>query len=98
MAWRLCAFANKVRDGIAQTSGSRRIWLAAGAGGLTAILSNAVFNFQLAVPPTLILFFTCLAIPEMIKEERAEMLPASKMRFSLQIAATTVVVIAALWL
>ncbi|MGE5325931.1 MAG: O-antigen ligase family protein [Deltaproteobacteria bacterium] len=48
-------------------SGSSResvLWLSAGAGGVVAIFTNSLVNFQLAVAPTLILLFTLLGIPQ----------------------------------
>jgi tetratricopeptide (TPR) repeat protein len=44
-----------------------RYAIAASVGGVTAILTDSVFNYQFAVPPTYILLFTLLAIPTMLR-------------------------------
>ena len=42
--------------------------MAASAGGMTAILTDSLFNYQFAVPPTFILLFTLLAFPALLRE------------------------------
>jgi O-antigen ligase len=69
--WLLTAYAREVRGVLAQgPSRSERIWLAATAGGATALLADSLFNFQFAVPPTFILLFTLLAFPSLIVKGR----------------------------
>ncbi|MGH9650175.1 MAG: tetratricopeptide repeat protein, partial [Terriglobales bacterium] len=80
---------------------SERLWLAASAGGVTAILVDSLFNFQLAVPPTLILLFTLLAFPQMLTaggEETAEAGAAGKLTVVLRSCATAFVLAAAIFL
>ncbi len=67
LGWLLWRFGRELRRAKPRASRSERLWLAASAGGVTAILVNSLFNFQLAVPPTLILLFTMLAFPLMLK-------------------------------
>lgn len=68
LGWLLWRFARELKQAKPRASRAGRLWLAASAGGVTAILVNSVFNFQLAVPPTLILLFTLLAVPQMLKD------------------------------
>jgi O-antigen ligase len=66
-AWVLWAFAREL-----QKAGSResaRIWIAASAGGVTAILIDSLFNAQFEVPPTLLLLFTLLSFPALLQRE-----------------------------
>lgn len=63
--WLLWSYVKCLRDSHLATRGAR-LWLAASAGGTTAILTDSLFNFQFAVPPTLMLLFTLLAVPEML--------------------------------
>jgi len=67
LGWLLWNYARELRQTQPRASRTERLWLAASAGGVTAILVNSIFNFQLAVPPTLILLFTLLAVPRMLK-------------------------------
>ena len=67
LGWLLWSFARELRQAKTRASRTGRLWLAASAGGVTAILVNSLFNFQLAVPPTLILLFTLLAVPQLLK-------------------------------
>jgi len=67
LGWLLWAYGRELRMLLPRASRSERLWLAASAGGVTAILVNSLFNFQFAVPPTLILLFTLLAVPQMLK-------------------------------
>ena len=46
--------------------------IAASVGGVTAILTDSIFNYQFAVPPTYLLLFTLLAIPTLLQRGRAE--------------------------
>ncbi|MFB3921434.1 MAG: O-antigen ligase family protein [Terriglobia bacterium] len=66
--WLLWSFAREVRSLSRRASRTERVWLAASVGGATAILVDSIFNFQLSVPPTFILLFTFLAIPQMLQE------------------------------
>jgi O-antigen ligase len=62
--WLLAEYARELRTAArAADSPSTVYWLSAGAGGVVAMLGNSLFNFQFAVPPTLILVFTLLAFP-----------------------------------
>jgi len=65
--WLLWTYGREVRGLLRQPSRPGRLWLAASAGGVTALLVDSLFNFQLSVPPTLILLFTLLAVPQMLK-------------------------------
>ena len=67
LGWLLWAYGRELRLAKPLASRAERLWLAASAGGVTAILVNSLFNFQFAVPPTLILLFTLLAVPQMLK-------------------------------
>jgi len=67
LGWLLWTYGRELRRLAPLASRSERLWLAASAGGVTAILVNSLFNFQFAVPPTLILLFTLLAVPQMLK-------------------------------
>lgn len=66
-AWLLWRYASEVQEVGSACTATERLWLGASAGGATAILVNSLLNFQLAVPPTLILLFTLLAIPGLVK-------------------------------
>jgi len=77
LGWLLWTYGRELRRVAPLASRSERLWLAASAGGVTAILVNSIFNFQLAVPPTLILLFTLLAVPQMLKAGDANE-PATK--------------------
>jgi tetratricopeptide (TPR) repeat protein len=63
--WVLWAYAKRMRNSQAPTPAAR-IWLASSAGGITAILVDSLFNFQFAIPPTFVLVFTLLAVPEVL--------------------------------
>jgi O-antigen ligase len=67
--WVLWAFGRELQN--ASRVGAARIWIAASAGGVAAILVDSVFNAQLEVPPTLLLLFTLLAFPTLIERETA---------------------------
>jgi O-antigen ligase len=99
LVWVLWSFANELRKSFALASHSERIWLACTAGGVTSILANACFNFQFAVPPTLILFFTLLAVPYIL-HAKADTVPfeVRMPRLFLQSAAAAVLVGVAVWL
>jgi putative inorganic carbon (HCO3(-)) transporter len=64
--WVLWAFGREARRALLGASRSTRLWIGASAGGTTAILVNSCFNFQLAIPPTLLLLFTLLAFPSLL--------------------------------
>lgn len=66
LGWLLWRYARGVREGASAGNLLSRLWLGASAGGVTAILVDSLFNFQLAIPPTLILFFTLLALPSLL--------------------------------
>lgn len=67
LGWLLWTYGRELRRAAPLATRPERLWLAASAGGVTAILVNSLFNFQLAVPPTFILLFTLLAVPELVK-------------------------------
>lgn len=77
LGWLLWTYGRELRCGAPLASRSDRLWLAASAGGVTAILVDSLFNFQLAEPPTLILLFTLLAVPQMLKAGASDE-PATK--------------------
>ena len=64
--WLLWTYGREVRS-VAKCAPSARWWLGASGGGVTAILANSLFNFQFAVPPTLILLFTLMALPDLLR-------------------------------
>jgi O-antigen ligase len=66
LGWVLWAYGREARRTLHAAPRSARLWIGASAGGLTAILVNSFFNFQLAIPPTLLLLFTLLAIPSLL--------------------------------
>jgi O-antigen ligase len=66
LGWVWWAFGREARRALAGASRSSRLWIGASAGGTTAILVNSFFNFQLAIPPTLLLLFTLLAFPSLL--------------------------------
>lgn len=74
--WVLWAYGRETRRALAGAPRSTRLWVGASAGGVTAILLNSLFNFQLAIPPTLLLLFTLLAIPSLLSVDRAAQEPA----------------------
>ncbi len=63
-AWVLWSFARETRRALGVPS--ERLWLGAGAGGVTAILVDSLFNFQFYVPPTFLLLFTLIAFPALL--------------------------------
>jgi putative inorganic carbon (HCO3(-)) transporter len=65
--WLLWRYAGELQDDRSTRTATEQVWLGASAGGTTAILLNSLINFQLAVPPTLILLFTLLAFPSLLK-------------------------------
>jgi tetratricopeptide (TPR) repeat protein len=67
--WVLWAFERELQN--ASRVGPARIWIAASAGGVAAILIDSVFNAQFEVPPTLLLLFTLLAFPTLIERDNA---------------------------
>jgi putative inorganic carbon (HCO3(-)) transporter len=67
LGWLLWAYGREARKLLPCASRPERLWLAASVGGVTAILVDSLFNYQLSVPPTLILLFTLLAVPQMLK-------------------------------
>jgi putative inorganic carbon (HCO3(-)) transporter len=67
VGWLLWTYGRELRRLLPRASRSERLWLAASTGGVTAILVDSLFNFQLSVPPTLILLFTLLAVPQMLQ-------------------------------
>jgi tetratricopeptide (TPR) repeat protein len=58
-----------LRESSSGSARSARLWLGASAGGVTAVLVDSLLNFQFAVPPTLILLFTLLAVPFLLKAD-----------------------------
>jgi O-antigen ligase len=69
--WLLWRYARSLKS-VGAASGEARPWLAASAGGVTAMLVNSLFNFQFAIVPTLILLFTLLSLPDLLRPEIAE--------------------------
>lgn len=65
--WVLGTFGADVRKAMSQHS--TRFWVAASAGGVTAVLFDSLFNFQFAVPPTLLLLFTLIASPALMASD-----------------------------
>ena len=64
--WLLWRYGSEVRSVSPPMPRSARLWAGASAGGVTALLVDSLLNFQLAVPPTLILLFTVLAFPALL--------------------------------
>ncbi len=62
--WLIWSYGRELRFALVTIAPSSRPYLKASAAGVAAILTDAVFNFQLAIPPTLILLFTLLAFPQ----------------------------------
>jgi tetratricopeptide (TPR) repeat protein len=68
-AWILWEYGREARGLRRQSPGEwARYANAASVGGVTAILADSFFNYQLAVPPTYILLFTLLAIPGLLRD------------------------------
>ncbi|MBZ5514773.1 MAG: O-antigen ligase family protein [Acidobacteriia bacterium] len=67
LGWLLWRYGRELRQAAPSGTHSTRLWLGASAGGAAAILVDSLFNFQLAVPPTLILLFTLLALPRLLQ-------------------------------
>ncbi len=81
LVWVLWEYGRQARRVLRQAAGPwARYGIAASAGGVTAILTDSLFNFQLAIPPTFILLFTLLAFPMLLQgtdvEEGGEGQPA----------------------
>jgi O-antigen ligase len=66
LGWLLWAYGREARQALAVAPRSTCLWIGASAGGVTALLVNSLFNFQLAIPPTLALLFTLLAFPYLL--------------------------------
>ena len=68
-AWVLWKYGGEVLEVRRQAAGDwPRYAIAASVGGVTAILTDSLFNYQFAVPPTYILLFTLLAIPNLLRD------------------------------
>ncbi len=68
--WLLAAYGGEVRRALRDSKISGvRVWIAASAGGATAILVDSLVNFQFAVAPTFVLFFALLALPTLLRTE-----------------------------
>jgi len=67
LGWLLWNYGREARQALAVAPRSTRLWIGASAGGVTALLVNSLFNFQLAIPPTLLLLFTLLALPYLLR-------------------------------
>lgn len=67
LGWVLWAYGREARRALPGAPRSTRLWIGASAGGATAVLVNSFFNFQLAIPPTLLLLFTLLAFPSLLR-------------------------------
>jgi len=71
--WILWKFGLEVqRASLRSTHAWGRYAIAASVGGVTAILTDSLFNYQFAVPPTYILLFTFLAIPTVLLSGEVE--------------------------
>jgi O-antigen ligase len=66
LGWLLWTYGQEARRALRGAPRATRLWIGASAGGTTAILVNSCFNFQLAIPPTLLLLFTLLAFPSLL--------------------------------
>jgi O-antigen ligase len=66
LGWVLWTYGREARRALSDASRPTRLWIGASAGGVTAILVNSFFNFQLAVPATLLLLFTLVAVPSLL--------------------------------
>jgi O-antigen ligase len=67
LGWVLWTYGREARSVLgAAGSPTARWWLGASAGGVTAILVDSFFNFQVAIPPTFVLLFTLLAFPAVL--------------------------------
>jgi O-antigen ligase len=66
LGWVLWAYGREARRALRGAPRSSRLWIGASAGGATAILVNSFFNFQFAIPPTLLLLFTLLVFPSLL--------------------------------
>ncbi len=66
--WLLSTYGGEIRRALrdSKVSGAR-VWIAASAGGVTAILVDSLVNFQFAVAPTFMLFFALLALPTLLR-------------------------------
>ena len=66
LGWVWWAFGREARRALRGAPRVPRLWIGASAGGASALLVNSLFNFQLAIPPTLLLLFTLLAFPSLL--------------------------------
>lgn len=72
LLWLLLTYGREARQAlVGAATRTTRLWLAASAGGVTAILVDSFFNFQLSIPPTFLLLFTLLAFPALLMAGRA---------------------------
>ena len=98
--WVLWVYARQVHPAEPSTR-STRLWLAASAGGITAILVDSFVNFQFAIPPTFILLFTLIAIPELLANRETPPVvnpPPRRWPWVLRLATSLVVVAGAVLL
>jgi O-antigen ligase len=63
LAW---TYTRKFRASLRAADAQTCRLLSASAAGAAAIMVDSLFNFQFAVPPTLILFFTLIAFPALV--------------------------------
>jgi O-antigen ligase len=102
LGWVLWAYGREARRALRGAPRAKRLWIGASAGGTTAILVNSIFNFQLAIPPTLLLLFTLLVFPSLLQagdstRKEGNALPAPEVEeklslFGLRVVATLAVV------
>jgi len=72
-AWVLWKYGREALGVSCQAAGAwTRYANAASVGGVTAIVTDSLFNYQFAVPPTYILLFTLLAIPSLWPDAEVE--------------------------
>jgi len=67
LGWLLWTYGREGRQAVAVASRSTHLWIGASAGGVTALLVNSLFNLLQAIPPTLLLLFTLLAFPHLLR-------------------------------
>ena len=101
--WLLWRYARSLRRAASENRTASATWLKASTGGITALLVNSLFNLQFAIPPTLILLFTLLAFPSLLRPSESEPFtlqsmksPSTRIRLTRALA-TCLVIALALW-